>query len=407
MGEIVKLEKNLEFDSSGNTHEEADIIALSEELLLSTRRDIEEKRTISMPLAEMATLGAGVASLLPAFRTVTQTTTFNTEGMYRLANKSAGDVLKTAKDGTEWASFKTAEGKSKMVKLKEAGGITAESKAVMPINPTTMMMAVALYSIEKQLGQVNESIDKIYAALEREKESEISADLKILQNIIKKYKHNWNDKLFISTYHQMVADIQRTALKHIESYECAVSELLKPKKGLLSKQKVDSLMAELQKNFSYYRLSVYTFSMASFMEIMLSENYAEPNVLEVKKTVETQGLNYRSLYTQCSMMLEKLVDKSIEQNLLQGIGFVGKKAGEFIGSIPLVKEGPVDELLQEGGEKLDKSAEKMIDDALAAFAEMSNPRISVFTEKMDDLIQIYNHTEVICFDQERLYLVGE
>ena len=67
----------------------------------------------------------------------------------------------------------------------------------------------------------------------------------------------------------------------------------------------------------------------------------------------------------------------------------------------------MDELLQEGGAKLDKSASKMIESTLAAFAEMSNPRISVFTDKMNDLIQIYNHTEVICFDKERLWLVGE
>lgn len=91
----------------------------------------------------------------------------------------------------------------------------------------------------------------------------------------------------------------------------------------------------------------------------------------------------------------------------KGIGFASKKAGQLIGSIPLVKEGPVDELLQEGGAKLDKSASKMIESTLATFAEMTDPSTSLFTDKMDDLIQIYNHTEVICFEKERLWLVGE
>lgn len=93
--------------------------------------------------------------------------------------------------------------------------------------------------------------------------------------------------------------------------------------------------------------------------------------------------------------------------LLQGIGFGSKKASQLIGGIPLVKEGPVDELLQENGAKLDKSATKMIESILVAFSEMSSPRIGVFTDKMDDMIQIYNHTEAICFDKERLYLVGK
>lgn len=147
--------------------------------------------------------------------------------------------------------------------------------------------------------------------------------------------------------------------------------------------------------------------MAALMEIMLHGTYTEAAILDVKKTVEAQALHYRDPYTKCSMMLEKLADKSLEQNLLQGIGFASKKAGQLIGSITLVKEGPVDELLQEGGAKLDKSASKMIESTLASFSEMSNPHISVFTDKMDDLIQIYNHTEVICFDEERLWLVGE
>lgn len=107
------------------------------------------------------------------------------------------------------------------------------------------------------------------------------------------------------------------------------------------------------------------------------------------------------------MTIEKLVDKYIEQNVLQVIGFASKKAGQLIGSIPMVKEGLMEELPQEGGAKLDKSASKMIENTLATFAEMSNPGTSLFADKMDDLIQIYNHTEVTCFDKERLWLVGE
>lgn len=404
MGDVVKLNFDIE---NTNAPEDADIIALSEELLLSTRRDIEEKKTISMPIAELATLGAGVASLLPAFRTVTQTTTFNTEGLYEIVNMKPDGVLKFLEDGTAWAFVKSPGGGSTPAKVKEVGPLTADSTSVMAMNPAIMMMAVALYSVEKQLDQINESIDKIYEALEKEREDEINADLKTLQNVLKKYKHNWNDKLFVATYHQMVTDIQRTAQKHMESYERIISNLLKPTKGLQTKQKTDSLLGDLQKNFSYYRLSVYTFAMASLMEIMLGGEYTEAAILEVKKTVEEQALNYRNLYTKCSMMLEKLADKSLEQNLLQGIGFASKKAGQLIGSIPLVKEGPVDEFLQDGGAKLDKSASMMIESTLAAFAEMSNPRISVFTDKMEDMIQIYNHTEAIYFDQERLYLVGE
>ena len=48
----------------------------------------------------------------------------------------------------------------------------------------------------------------------------------------------------------------------------------------------------------------------------------------------------------------------------------------------------------------------MEQNTLAAFAEISNPETGVLTEKMQDLIRIYNHTAEIYFDEEKLYLVA-
>ena len=114
---------------------------------------LKTKKTISVPIGKLSSLGAGVSSLIPALHTVTTTTTFSTDKLYRIANQATGDTLKMAKDGTAWGAMKTQVGKSKMAKLAEAGPLSATSQAVVPINPATMMMAVALYSIEKELGE--------------------------------------------------------------------------------------------------------------------------------------------------------------------------------------------------------------------------------------------------------------
>lgn len=45
-------------------------------------------------------------------------------------------------------------------------------------------------------------------------------------------------------------------------------------------------------------------------------------------------------------------------------------------------------------------------DVLTTFAEISNPNTRVFMDKMSDWIRIYNHTEEICFDKEKIYLVA-
>jgi hypothetical protein len=99
----------------------SDLAESTWEILADAQSDYKNtKRAITIPMAQLSTLGAGVSSVVPAFRTVTQTTAIDAHGLYRLANEEVGDVLKAAKDGNYWAAFKTANNKSKMVKLKEA-----------------------------------------------------------------------------------------------------------------------------------------------------------------------------------------------------------------------------------------------------------------------------------------------
>lgn len=64
------------------------------------------RNIMSVPIAKLSTLGAGVSSLIPALNTITQSTTMATEGLYRLANAGVGDALKAAANGNFWGSLK-------------------------------------------------------------------------------------------------------------------------------------------------------------------------------------------------------------------------------------------------------------------------------------------------------------
>lgn len=57
----------------------------------------------------------------------------------------------------------------------------------------------------------------------------------------------------------------------------------------------------------------------------------------------------------------------------------------MIGGIPLVKEGPVDEFLQDKGNLLHKNAIGMEKQAVEIFATAGNPGTSVFVEKMENI----------------------
>ncbi len=57
------------------------------------------------------------------------------------------------------------------------------------------------------------------------------------------------------------------------------------------------------------------------------------------------------------------------------------------------------------GAHLQKNAIGMKRKAMKEFAAVGNPGTRVFVEKMEDMIQIYNHTSQICFDREKMYLL--
>lgn len=380
-----------------------DLTSVTDDLLCDIRADISQSQKLSVPIAQLSTLGAGVASLLPAFRTVTQTSAIANNGLYRIPNAVIGDTLKAAKNGNFWPSFKES---NKLAQLQKVESLQSTNSIVMPVNPATMMMAVALFSIEQQLGNIAVMQEKIFSFLETEKESEIEADIETLSNIINKYKHNWDNEQFVASNHKMVIDIQRTARKHMNSYQKRVRDTIKDKKLLVLQSKIKTTLDEMIKDFKYYRLSLFAFSMSSLIEIMLSGNFKEENIITIKEEIQKLAFDYREVFEECSVYLEKLEKSSVESNVLKGVSATSKAVGKFIGSIPKIKDGQIDERLQETGERARDKAKAIESDSIIAFAEMSNPGTNLFTEKMDDMIFVYNHTTDICFDDNNIYLIA-
>lgn len=407
MGEITRIDgKESHPKGQEVIPHQADIIEVTNGILMDVRSDLPEKVSFSMPIAQLATLGAGVSSLIPALHTVTQTTTVNAQGLYRLANTGVGDTLKVARNGNFWGAFKCADGTSKFAQLQSAGPLTATRTATVPIDPATMLMAIALFSIEQKLDSIAEMQKQIFTFLEVEKESEIEADVETLISMISKYKYNWDNEHYLQSNHKMVLDLQRTARKNMLSFQKQVTEVLNSRQLVVAQMKVKSTLKDLLKKFKYYRLSLYTFSLASLLEIMLSGNFKEEYITGIKEEIESLSMTYRDLYGKCSEYLERLGNSALEANLLKGIGNAINAVGKLIGSIPKIKDGQVDEFLQDSGERLKNNAVGMERNVVKAFAEISNPGTGVFTEKMRDMILIYNHTAEICFDDKQIYLVA-
>ena len=308
MGEIINTNTAIETQPGGDT---GALLDITQSLLADARTALNSSGVLSVPIAELSTLGAGVSSLIPALNTVTQTTSIAADGLYTIANAGVGDVLKAAKNGNFWASLKTADGASKMVQLQEAGAITATTQTAAAFNPATMMMAVALFSIEQELEEIEDMQRQIISFLEIEKESEIEADVESLMSIIKKYKDNWDNERFVSGNHNQVLTYQNRARKNMLGYQKKIVESIGKKPHIVTQAGVKQAFASLEKEFKYYRLSLYTFSLSSLMEVILSGNFKESYISGIRDELQQMSDAYRDLFEESSHYLEKLSNSAV------------------------------------------------------------------------------------------------
>ena len=138
---------------------------------------------------------------------------------------------------------------------------------------------------------------------------------------------------------------------------------------------------------------------------MLGGNFKEEYITNIKEEIEALSMTYRDLYSKCSKYLKKLSNSALDASLLKGIGNASNAIGKLISTIPKIKDGQVDEFLLDSGELLKNNAVGMEQSVIKAFSEISDPGANLFTEKMQDMILIYNHTADICFDDKQIYLV--
>lgn len=99
MSEVIKINNTYKIDIEGRAD---GLVELTDDLLEDARSSINSNKALSVPIGKLSTLGAVVSTLIPSLNKVTQTTTFATNGLFRIANAAAGDNLKLAKNGNAW-----------------------------------------------------------------------------------------------------------------------------------------------------------------------------------------------------------------------------------------------------------------------------------------------------------------
>lgn len=400
MSDVIKM------NTAISEVDQNELQSLADAMQIDVDRGMRNKSVMSIPITSLAELGSVASSLVPLLQMATNQSASTAQGIYTIANIDAGEVLKAAKNGNYWGSVKKADGSSKLAQLKQVGTLDGKSAAI-SIDPTMIMMAVALHSIEQRLNKIQEIQQDILSFLENDKESKIEANMQTLYGIISKYKYTWDNEQMVSGNLNIVASIMREECGNIRLYQKQVTALLEKKQLLVAQNSVVSACADMKRKFTYYRMSLYNYALAALLEIILSQNFREGNIREAKSEIEQLAMEYRNVFENASLYLEKMSTDAITKKVFKGLGTAGQSVGKFIGNIPILEKGPIDEMLQAGGEKLSGKAEELEKKAVREFASLGNPGTAILTDRIQDLDWIYNHTQSIRADRERIYLVGE
>ena len=379
-----------------------DLLTSSEQLLMEVSTDLSVRDSVRLPISEIATLGGAFSSLLPSLRTITQTASTSGGGLYQLANASIGDVLKASKDGSFWGALKTNAGGSKMAKFVEAGPVNTVTKTVAPINPAMLAMAATLANIEKKLSEIADLEKQILTILKNEKESEIEGDLTPLTRMIKEYKFNWDNELYCKNNHMQVLNIKRSAEQNIILYQKEIASVVKSNPGFLfGNSAVGEKQQALQKNFQYYKLSLYIFSFASMMEVMFSGNFREEYIEQIVNTIEDYSIKYRKYYGECYGRIQQLSSGAIESVVAQGLGDACNAIGGLFGG-----KGAIGEWFVDRGNDLKDASAKMGACTLEKFTQIKDPGIALFVENLNQTKRLYSNNSEVYFDRDSVYIVG-
>lgn len=394
--EVVEQKENQVINEEDNK-ENYSLVEMNNYMLSDVRKESLSNNTYSLSLSKLSEISPITVSTANNIKTIMEQNPKTSGNLYRITNLGKNDSLKAMRDGkTFWGSIKKSDGSSTMAKLKEVN-----PNNVMALDPTVMMMSVALAGIEQELVEIKELSKQIFSFLEHEKESEIESDLEILNRSISDFRFNLEDEKYLINNHKQVMDIKRTANKNMLFYKKEIKDDLSKDKLFTTNNSMNSIIEDIQKKFRYYRLSLYIYSFSTFMEILLLGNYKNDYLLSKKEELDELDNEYSEVFNNALEYVKKNANKSLEGNVLSGLGSAGKAIGNLAEKVKIKN---VDNWLNEKGDNLKQSGQNIKDDFATKFDDMKESNSRPFINQIEKVDCIYNKTKEIYFDKENIYL---
>ena len=309
---------------------------------------------VKFPKAELSALGM-IGSMFIK-QTGTVTTTLNMDGIYSV----------TLPKGLHLANFKDGSGISAMAydkgnhlkaqaRLHKLGGITAEQTYTAPLDPAIACMALMLLCIDKKLDTIQETQKDILSVIKTKEHGDIKGNIQYLYDILVNLKNHYSDEQYKKEYRLKAQDIIQDSYKYIETYKERLKDGISKNKGLHTTIQANKEITSLVEDFAYYRLTIFMFAYARYVELLLGNTIDENLVQSELQRLNNLSMDYRKMYTDLYNYLDTLNHTSLDKKAIDVLGNASQGLGHMIHKVPLLEKGPVDEALVSLGKNVKES----------------------------------------------------
>ena len=360
---------------------------------LEEKVDIE--KYMKVPVTEVSALGVAFEPLISAFQNIKNIGGDGvTSGLCRITIPKGGHLAKFTKEPNYLGTV-----------LDKQNMIAGQARLnPLVCNPTMLFMAVALMGIDKSLDAIQETQQEMLEFLEQKEKSKLRGNLNILMDVQSNYKYNWENEKYKTNKHILVQEIKRDGEQSIIFYRELIDEKINKQSFIHSDQDVKSKLSKIQSEFKEYQLALYLYSFASFLEVMLLENFEPAYLDSVAHKIEEYSFNYRELYTKCYEQIEKYSKSSIHSHVLGGLASINRVAGDAVGKVPGVSKSRIDETLIKASNRLGKFSSRMTEKTMEQFSNNQGGCVLPFIANINAINRLYNQPMELIFDQENLYL---
>jgi len=347
-----------------------------------------------MPLAELSSWGVAFEPLAQAVQAIVNGGKAKS-GLYYVTVPNGGSLAKFRKEDAFLGAVLDKNG--------QVGGGQARLNPL-ACDPTMLFMAIALMNVNQKLDSIQEAQKEILEFLEAKERAGLKANLSLLTDILNNYKYNWSNKQYKDSNYMKILDILQESETSILFYQERINKKLEKQSFIHMDKDVKSKMQEISSLLKEYQMASYIYAFASYIGVMLLENFDEGYLTQITKKIENFELTYDEMYQKCYNQIENYSKSSVQSHLLGGIAKASKATGNLVAKIPYINKSQIDEGLIEQGEKLNDFENKRIERTMEYISVFENSSAEIFIENINVVNMLYNKPLNLLVDKENIYL---